>query len=80
VHCKSQEEVDRYWTKLLDGGKEWQCGWLQDRFGVSWQIAPDALGDMLRDPDEAKASRVMKAMMNMVKLEIAPLEAAYRGD
>ncbi len=60
VHCGSQEEVDGYWTKLIEGGgSPWQCGWLKDRFGVSWQIVPDALGDMLRDPDDAKASRVM---------------------
>jgi predicted 3-demethylubiquinone-9 3-methyltransferase (glyoxalase superfamily) len=81
VHCSSQEEVDRYWTKLIDGGgSPWQCGWLKDRFGVSWQIAPDALLDMLRDPDSAKASRVMSAMMKMVKLDLAQLEQAYRGD
>jgi predicted 3-demethylubiquinone-9 3-methyltransferase (glyoxalase superfamily) len=81
VHCSSQEEVDRYWTKLIDGGgSPWQCGWLKDRFGVSWQIAPDALLDMLRDPDSVKASRVMSAMMKMVKLDLAQLEQAYRGD
>jgi predicted 3-demethylubiquinone-9 3-methyltransferase (glyoxalase superfamily) len=81
VHCASQEEVDRYWTKLIEGGgSPWQCGWLKDRFGVSWQIVPDALGDMLRDPDDAKASRVMAAMMKMVKLDLAQLEHAYRGE
>lgn len=81
VHCASQEEVDRYWTKLIEGGgSPWQCGWLKDRFGVSWQIVPDALPEMLRDPDHAKASRVMAAMMKMVKLDIAQLEAAYRGE
>ncbi|CAD6521753.1 VOC family protein [Paraburkholderia metrosideri] len=80
VHCSSQQEVDRYWTKLIEGGgSPWQCGWLKDRFGVSWQIVPDALGDMLRDPDKAKASRVMAAMMKMVKLDVAQLEQAYRG-
>ena len=79
VHCRSQEEIDRYWSKLLDGGTPWQCGWLQDRFGVSWQIAPDVLGDMLRDPDTERAARVMTTMMKMVKLDIAPLEQAYRG-
>ncbi|MGF6774696.1 putative 3-demethylubiquinone-9 3-methyltransferase (glyoxalase superfamily) [Paraburkholderia sp. GAS199] len=79
VHCSSQEEIDSYWNRLLDGGTPWQCGWLKDRFGVSWQIVPDALGDMLRDPDSAKASRTMKAMMQMVKLDIAQLEQAYRG-
>jgi predicted 3-demethylubiquinone-9 3-methyltransferase (glyoxalase superfamily) len=81
VHCASQDEVDRYWTKLIDGGgSPWQCGWLKDRFGVSWQIVPDALGELLRDPDHAKASRVMKAMMQMVKLDLAQLEQAYRGE
>jgi predicted 3-demethylubiquinone-9 3-methyltransferase (glyoxalase superfamily) len=81
VHCGSQEEVDRYWTKLIEGGgSPWQCGWLKDRFGVSWQIVPDALPEMLRDADPAKASRVMAAMMKMVKLDIAQLEAAYRGE
>jgi predicted 3-demethylubiquinone-9 3-methyltransferase (glyoxalase superfamily) len=80
VHCASQEEIDRYWSRLLDGGKPWQCGWLQDRFGVSWQIAPDALLEMLRNPDTAKANRAMQAMMKMVKLDIAQLEQAYRGE
>lgn len=81
VHCGSQEEVDGYWTKLIEGGgSPWQCGWLKDRFGVCWQIVPDALGDMLRDPDDAKASRVMTAMMKMVKLDLAQLEQAYRGE
>ncbi|MBC8747979.1 putative 3-demethylubiquinone-9 3-methyltransferase (glyoxalase superfamily) [Paraburkholderia sp. WC7.3g] len=81
VHCDSQEEVDRYWSKLLDGGGEpWACGWLRDRFGVSWQIAPNVLMDMLRDPDRKKASRVMAQMMKMVKLDIAPLEHAYRSE
>ncbi|MGF6570982.1 putative 3-demethylubiquinone-9 3-methyltransferase (glyoxalase superfamily) [Paraburkholderia sp. GAS333] len=81
VHCASQEEVDRYWTKLTEGGgSPWQCGWLKDRFGISWQIVPDSLGDMLRDPDDAKASRVMAAMMKMVKLDLAQLERAYRGE
>ena len=79
VHCESQEEVDGYWAKLLDGGATMQCGWLRDKFGVSWQIVPDALPQMLRDPDAAKASRVMQAMMKMVKLDIALLEQAYRG-
>ena len=80
VHCDSQEEVDHYWSKLLDGGEPWACGWLRDRFGVSWQIAPNVLMEMLRDPDREKASRVMAQMMKMVKLDIAPLEEAYRGE
>ncbi|CAE6702267.1 VOC family protein [Paraburkholderia haematera] len=80
VHCASQQEIDTYWTKLSEGGgKPWQCGWIQDKFGVSWQIVPDVLGEMVRDPDTAKASRVMRAMMKMVKLDIALLEQAYRS-
>lgn len=77
VHCSSQDEVDYYWSRLVDGGEPVQCGWLKDRFGVSWQIAPDRLLEMLRDPDDAKASRVMRAMMQMVKLDLAELERAY---
>ncbi|WP_144145485.1 VOC family protein [Paraburkholderia sp. BCC1884] len=80
VHCQSQEEIDSFWAKLGDGGAPWQCGWIRDRFGVSWQIVPDVLPEMLRDPDAAKASRVMKAMMQMGKLDVAQLEAAYRAD
>jgi predicted 3-demethylubiquinone-9 3-methyltransferase (glyoxalase superfamily) len=80
VHCDSQQEVDHYWSKLLDGGEPVACGWLRDRFGVSWQIAPNVLMEMLRDPDSEKASRVMAQMMKMVKLDIAPLEQAYRGE
>ncbi len=79
VHCGSQKEIDGYWSKLSDGGTPQQCGWIQDKFGVSWQIVPDVLGQMLRDPDAAKATRVMEAMMKMVKLDIALLEQAYRG-
>jgi predicted 3-demethylubiquinone-9 3-methyltransferase (glyoxalase superfamily) len=80
VHCDSQEEVDRYWSKLLDGGEPVACGWLRDRFGVSWQITPQVLLDMVHDPDRKKASRVMAAMMKMVKIDIALLEQAYRGE
>jgi len=80
VHCSSQREIDDYWAKFSDGGTPWQCGWIKDRFGVCWQIVPDTLGDMLRDPDDAKASRVMRAMMKMVKLDVAQLEEAYRGE
>ncbi|AXE91775.1 VOC family protein [Paraburkholderia sp. DD10] len=79
VHCGSQQEIDHYWAKLGEGGAPWQCGWLRDKFGVSWQIAPDALLRMLQDPDRAKANRVMQAMMTMIKLDIATLEEAYRG-
>lgn len=80
VDCKSQEEVDHYWEKLVDGGgRHIQCGWLKDRFGISWQIVPDMLPRLLRDPDKAKAARVMQAMMQMVKLDIDALEKAARG-
>jgi predicted 3-demethylubiquinone-9 3-methyltransferase (glyoxalase superfamily) len=79
VRCADQKEVDHYWSKLTDGGKETQCGWLKDRFGVSWQIIPDNLGRYLSDPDRAKAGRVMQAMMKMKKLDVAALDAAYRG-
>ncbi len=77
VHCADQAEVDRLWTALLaDGGAAMQCGWLTDKFGVSWQIVPEMLLQLLQDPDAAKVRRVTAAMMQMVKLEITPLEAA----
>ena len=80
VSCDTQEEVDRYWSKLTEGGgKEIQCGWLVDRFGVSWQIVPKVLPELLGGPDKAKAQRVMKAMMGMVKLDIAALKRAAEG-
>jgi predicted 3-demethylubiquinone-9 3-methyltransferase (glyoxalase superfamily) len=77
VRCTSQEEIDRYWAALIDGGKPLQCGWITDKFNVTWQIVPTQLLEMVQDPDPAKSRRVMQAMMQMVKLEIAPLEAAY---
>jgi predicted 3-demethylubiquinone-9 3-methyltransferase (glyoxalase superfamily) len=81
VHCASQEEVDRYWSTFIDsGGTAVACGWLRDRYGVSWQIVPDGLLEMLRDPDRDKANRVMASMMNMIKLDIAALRKAYRGE
>jgi predicted 3-demethylubiquinone-9 3-methyltransferase (glyoxalase superfamily) len=77
VHCGSQEEVDYYWNNLLkDGGKESQCGWLKDKFGLSWQVVPDRLLELLTDKDKEKASRVMQAMMKMVKIDMAALEKA----
>ncbi|MGH9784045.1 MAG: VOC family protein [Terriglobia bacterium] len=77
VNCETQEEVDRLWEKLCEGGEPGQCGWLKDRFGVSWQIVPTALGKMLQDKDAAKSARVMQAMLQMNKLEIARLQQAY---
>ncbi len=80
VICKTQEEVDRYWSKLSSGGgEEGPCGWLKDRFGVSWQIVPEQLGQMLSDPKSGNAEACMNAMMKMKKLDIAQLERAYRG-
>jgi predicted 3-demethylubiquinone-9 3-methyltransferase (glyoxalase superfamily) len=77
VHCKTQDDVDEYWEKLLRGGSPQQCGWLTDRFGVSWQIVPTILPEMLQDEDAAKANRVMQAMLKMVKLDIEALKQAY---
>jgi predicted 3-demethylubiquinone-9 3-methyltransferase (glyoxalase superfamily) len=77
VHCKTQEEVDEYWAKLTaDGGQEVQCGWLKDKFGMSWQIVPDALLELISDKDAAKVQRVMQAMMQMVKIDIGKLKQA----
>ncbi len=77
VHCKTQDEVDDYWEKLTaDGGKESQCGWLKDKFGMSWQIVPDVLLELLGDKDAAKVQRVMQAMMKMVKIDIGQLQQA----
>jgi predicted 3-demethylubiquinone-9 3-methyltransferase (glyoxalase superfamily) len=81
VSCDTQDEIDRYWAKLTEGGgKEIQCGWLVDKFGVSWQITPKVLLSMISDSDPAKASRAMQAMMKMKKLDIATLKRAYDGD
>jgi predicted 3-demethylubiquinone-9 3-methyltransferase (glyoxalase superfamily) len=79
VHCADQAEVDRLWDALSAGGKTERCGWLRDRYGVPWQIVPTALPRMLADPDPARAQRVMQAMLGMVKLDIAGLQAAYDG-
>ena len=76
VNCESQEEVDRYWSVLSEGGEEGPCGWLKDRYGLSWQIIPVALTELINDPDTAKAQRVMAAMLQMKKIDIAALEAA----
>lgn len=79
VNCETQEEVDEFWAKLSEGGKKNRCGWLQDKFGVSWQIVPAALGKLLGDPDPEKSSRVMRAMLQMEKLDIRALQEAYEG-
>lgn len=76
VHCETQAEVDRYWDALSDGGEPGPCGWLKDRFGLSWQIVPNALPRLLGDPDPDKARRTAEAMFKMGKLDIAALEAA----
>jgi predicted 3-demethylubiquinone-9 3-methyltransferase (glyoxalase superfamily) len=80
VHCDSQEEVDYYWEKLSEGGEKSWCGWLKDKFGLSWQITPDALTEMYVKGDPEKAQRAMKAMMQMQKLDIAVLKRAYDGE
>ncbi|HYU78724.1 MAG TPA: VOC family protein [Vicinamibacterales bacterium] len=76
VHCKTQDEVDEYWTKLSAGGAESDCGWLKDKYGLSWQITPTILIELLNDPDPQKSKRVMEAMMTMKKIDIAALEKA----
>lgn len=79
VNCTSQEEVDYYWSRLGEGGSHQPCGWLTDRFGLSWQIIPAELTRMLQDQDRARAARVMQAMMAMSRIDIAALQAAYDG-
>src|SRR5947209_6124640 len=79
IDCRTQAEVDELWEKLSAGGSPGQCGWLKDRYGLSWQVVPDALPKLLGNPDRAKAARVMKAMMTMTKLDIAALQAAADG-
>jgi len=79
VNCTSQEEVDELWSKLSEGGAESRCGWLKDRFGLSWQIIPAVLGQLLSDPDPQKSQRVMQAMLQMSKIDIAKLKQAAAG-
>jgi predicted 3-demethylubiquinone-9 3-methyltransferase (glyoxalase superfamily) len=79
VNCDDQAELDRIWNALLEGGSAEQCGWLKDRFGLSWQIVPTVLGEMMADPDRAGARRASDAMMKMVKIDIAALQAAFAG-
>src|SRR5262245_24506017 len=79
VDCKDQQEVDHYWSKLSAGGEEQRCGWLKDKFGLSWQIIPTILGKLMSDPDPARAKRAMMAMLQMKKIDIAGLEKAAAG-
>jgi predicted 3-demethylubiquinone-9 3-methyltransferase (glyoxalase superfamily) len=79
VECTTQQEVDEYWAKLSEGGHEGQCGWLKDKYGLSWQVNPTALGKMLSDPDQQKSKRVMEAMLKMKKIDIGVLKQAYEG-
>lgn len=81
VSCETQGEIDRYWDSLLrGGGKPSRCGWLEDRFGLSWQVIPSAIGELLTDPDPEKAGRVGQALMTMQKLDLAALRHAHRGE
>jgi predicted 3-demethylubiquinone-9 3-methyltransferase (glyoxalase superfamily) len=79
IPCETQAEVDYFWEKLGEGGQYQPCGWLKDKYGLSWQVTPTVLIEMISDPDTAKASRVVQVMMQMKKLEIAPLKQAYEG-
>ena len=79
VRCETQEEVDDLWDKLSAGGETSQCGWLKDRYGLSWQVIPNALGELMGDPDPVKAGRVMQAILTMRKIDIRELERAYAG-
>ncbi len=76
ITCETQEEVDYYWDRLTDGGQEVQCGWLKDRYGLSWQVVPTGMDELFNDPDPARAQRAMQAMLAMVKLDIAAIRAA----
>jgi predicted 3-demethylubiquinone-9 3-methyltransferase (glyoxalase superfamily) len=80
IDCKTQDEVDRYWDALTAGGAEQPCGWLKDKFGVSWQVNPTILGEMLNDPDPQKAKRTMQAMLTMKRIDIPALKRAYAGE
>ena len=79
VNCETQDEVDELWAKLCEGGEESQCGWLKDKYGLSWQIIPKALGEMLQDKDAEKANRAMQAMLQMRKIDIAAMRKAFEG-
>jgi predicted 3-demethylubiquinone-9 3-methyltransferase (glyoxalase superfamily) len=80
IHCANQDEVDYYWNKLSEGGQEGPCGWLKDKYGLSWQVVPGMLIDMIADPDPEKAKRTTEAMLSMGKLDIATLQKAYAGE
>jgi len=80
VYCDTQEEIDYYWEKLSAGPEAEQCGWLKDRYGLSWQIVPTAMGDMMKDKDEKKLARVTEAFLKMKKFDIAALKRAYEGN
>ena len=80
VNCETQQEVDDFWDKLTAGGQPIQCGWLTDKYGVSWQIVPTILGQLMADKDPVKSGRVMKAMLQMIKIDIAGLQRAYNGE
>jgi predicted 3-demethylubiquinone-9 3-methyltransferase (glyoxalase superfamily) len=77
VNCQTQDEVDTYWEKLSAGGSDFQCGWLKDKFGLSWQVVPTALSELLSDPDPEKSQRVMKALLTMKKLDVGALQQAF---
>ncbi len=79
INCKTQKEIDDLWEKLSAGGTKSRCGWLKDKFGLSWQVIPTALGEMLQDKDPARSKRVMQAMLQMDKIDIAQLKQAYEG-
>lgn len=79
ISCKDQEEVDSYWSKLTDGGEEGPCGWLKDRFGLSWQVVPAGFEELMTDPDEGRRDRAMRAMLSMKKLDLAAIKAAADG-
>jgi len=79
VNCETQEEVDRLWARLTEGGEEGPCGWLKDKYGLSWQIVPTALMELMRDPDPEKAARVTQAMLRMKKIDTDALRRAYEG-
>jgi predicted 3-demethylubiquinone-9 3-methyltransferase (glyoxalase superfamily) len=80
INCETQDEVDELWEKLSEGGEKGPCGWLKDRYGLSWQIVPTILEELIRDPDQEKAQRVMQAMLQMRKIEIEPLLRAAAGE